>query len=286
MSKLTEKSHWDLVHLGEQERLFQLGRYRSLAQRLKDLLGPELLAKMSAYDDFLLWDVILPRHVPRMNGAAAVEIGSAPGDYIVRFSQNHDCVPYGIEYSEVGVELNRQVFSRHGFDPDNVIQADVFSDEFSRRYQERFDVVLSKGFIEHFEDVRPVIDRHMTLLKPGGYLIVTVPNLRGANNPLARLFDEKAVPRHNLKIMRKRVYEDLFVRPDLQQLFCDYYGTFSFYLFTAGKSRIRRHTLRAVHKLQPLLNLSFRTLLGEIGAESATFSPFLIYVGRKQSQAS
>jgi SAM-dependent methyltransferase len=221
-----------------------------------------------------------------MNGAAAVEIGSAPGDYIVRFSQGHDCVPYGIEYSEVGVEVNRRVFSRHGFDPDNVIQADVFSDEFSRRYREQFDVVLSKGFVEHFEDLHPVIDRHVTLLKPGGYLVVTVPNLRGANKTFARLLDEKAIPRHNLKIMQKPVYQDLFVRPDLQQLFCDYYGTFSFYLFTSGKSRIRGRALKTLHKLQPLLNLSFRTLLGENGAESARFSPFLIYIGRKQSQAS
>jgi SAM-dependent methyltransferase len=283
MSNLTEKGHWDVIHLEEQGRLLPSSRLPAAARvvaAVKQLLGPGVVERMSAYDDYLLWDVILPRYVPRMNGAAAVEIGSAPGDYIVRFSQRHGYIPYGIEYSEIGVEVNRTVFGNYGFDPDNVIQADVFSDEFATRYKERFDVVLSKGFIEHFEDVPSVIDRHVNLLKPGGYLIVTIPNLRGANNILARLFDETSIPRHNVKIMRKKIYPSLFLREDLQELFCDYYGTFSFYLFTATSS-IRRQALRTLHRLQPLLNLSFRTVFGEKGAETATFSPFLIYIGRK-----
>jgi SAM-dependent methyltransferase len=239
---------------------------------------------MSAYDDYLLWEVILPQYVPRMNGAVVVEIGSAPGEYVSRFSRNHGCVPYGIEYSEIGVEVNRRVFSKHGYNPDNVIHADIFSADLARRYKERFDVVISKGFIEHFEDLRPVIDRHTNLLKPGGYLIVTVPNLRGANNVLARLFDETAIPRHNTKIMRKHLYRALFEREDLEALFCDYYGTFSFYLFTAGKSPIRRLAVKAAYKLQPALNLAFRTVLGARGAETGLFSPFLMYVGRKVPQ--
>ncbi len=287
MSKLTEKTHWDTVHLGEQERLFYSEAENvpaSIRARrgIKKLLGSKLLEKISGYDDYRLWDILLPSLVPRMNGAKAIEIGSAPGEYIVQFSRRHDCVPYGLEYSEIGVEVNRRVFREHGFDPDNVIHSDVFSEEFGRRYKEQFDVVLSKGFIEHFEDLRSVIDCHVNLLKPGGYLVVTVPNLRGANYALAQLFDETAIPRHNVKIMRRNVYRGLFERNDLQELFCDYYGTFSFYLFTAGDSMLRKSALKAAYKVQPMLNVAFRTILGARGAESASFSPFLIYVGRKK----
>jgi len=281
MSRLTEKGHWDGVHLGEQERLFDASARSKILGAVKRILGPVVLQRMSGYDDYLLWDVILPHHVLKMNGGSVVEIGSAPGEYVSEFGRRHGCVPHGIEYSEIGVEVNRQVFSKHGFDPDNVIHADVFSEEFAKRFKEKFDVVLSKGFIEHFEDLKPVIDRHMTLLKPGGYLIVTVPNLRGANNALARMFDETAIPRHNVKIMRRNVYRELFKRADLQERFCDYYGTFSFYLFTSGKSPIRRCALKIGSKMQPLLNLAFRTAFGEKGAETAWFSPFLIYIGRK-----
>ena len=285
MSKLTEKAHWDGVHLGEIVRFAPPGASirTKAAGAVKRVLGKNVLQRMTAYDDYLLWDVILPRFVPRMVGAKAVEVGSAPGDYIVRFSRNHGCVPHGIEYSDVGVEVNRRVFRESGFNPENVIHADVFSEEFGNRYKEQFDVVVSKGFIEHFEDVPAVIDRHANLLKPGGYLIVTVPNLRCVNKTLAQLFDETAIPRHNLKIMQRKVYRTLFKREDLQELFCDYYGTFSFYLFTSGKRTLAKRMLKAAMRFQPLLNLTFRTMLGPRGVESELLSPFLMYIGKKNS---
>lgn len=253
------------------------------ARTLKKLLGKTVLERMSVYDDYLLWQVIFPHYLPRLNGAKVVEIGSAPGEYVAEFCRRYGCIPYGVEYSEVGVEVNRRVFSQYGFDPNNVIQSDFFSDEFVGRYSQQFDVVTSKGFIEHFDDVQPVIDRHMELLKPGGYLIITVPNLRGFNYLLARLFDEQAIPRHNLRIMRKKVYKKLFDRNGLEHLFCDYYGTFSFYLFTAGNSAIKHCALKTAHNLQPLLNLGFRTVFGANSAESGLFSPLLLYIGRKTS---
>ena len=290
MSKLTEKTYWDCIHAEEQDRFssgsltkeaFHLPGRDTITVSLKKLLGGTVLERISAYDDYLLWNVILPKALPNINGAKFVEIGSAPGDYSVEFSKRFGCIPYGIEYSAGGVELNRNVFKQNGFNPDNVIHADFFSDEFAAEYREKFDGVISKGFIEHFEDVRSVIDRHMQVLKPGGYLIVTIPNLSGFNYLLGGLLDEGAIPRHNVKIMRKAVYRDLFDRDDLQTLFCDYYGTFSFYLFTAGESSLKKQLLKICHRFQPGLNLAFRTIFGDKGAETGLFSPFLLYIGRK-----
>ena len=289
MSKLTAKTHWDAVHVSEEKHLFHSGSALPISTRatqaVKKVLGRRVLDRISCYDDYLLWEVILPKYLPRLNGAKVVEIGSAPGNYVSEFGRRLGCIPHGVEYSEVGVEVNRRVFSEHGFDPDNVIHADLFSDEFGTRYKEQFDAVISKGFIEHFEDVPAVIDRHMNLLKPGGYLIVTVPNLRGLNYVLARLFDEQAIPRHNVKIMRKPVYQTLFDRKDLHALFCDYYGTFSFYLFTAGQAQMRKRALRVGYLLQPFLNLAMRTTLGQKHIETGLCSPFLLYVGQKRECA-
>jgi 2-polyprenyl-3-methyl-5-hydroxy-6-metoxy-1,4-benzoquinol methylase len=249
---------------------------------LKKLLGPNIRERMSAYDDYLLWNVILPKTLPNIAGARFVEIGSAPGDYSVQFSKRHGCIPYGVEYSQSGAELNRQVFKENGFNPDNVIHADFFSDNLGAQYHEKFDGVISRGFIEHFDDVESVIDRHMGLLKPGGHLIISIPNLWGINYVLAGLFDGEAIPRHNTTIMRKSVYQRLFDRSDLQTLLCDYYGTFSFYLFTAGEnSHTQEELLKICHRFQPFLNLAFRTVFGDRGAENGWFSPFLIYIGRK-----
>jgi SAM-dependent methyltransferase len=174
------------------------------------------------------------------------------------------------------------VFRESGFDPDNVIKADFFSEEFLSRYREQFDVVISRGFIEHFTDVSPVVQRHMELLKPDGHFIVVIPNLRGFNQLLAQMFDRGAIPRHNLQIMRKDAFANLFDCKQLEHLYCDYWGTFSFYLFTAEASSLRRSALIAGHRLQPILNFAFRTCFGDKGAESGLFSPYLIYVGRKR----
>jgi 2-polyprenyl-3-methyl-5-hydroxy-6-metoxy-1,4-benzoquinol methylase len=41
--------------------------------------------------------------------------------------------------------------------------------------------LVSWGLIEHFTDTESVISAHVNLLKPGGILIVSIPNLRGFN---------------------------------------------------------------------------------------------------------
>jgi SAM-dependent methyltransferase len=290
MSTLASKPHWDSVHTGEQRR-FLSGNLTTEALRLrgkdtitagiKKLLGNHIVERMSGYDDYLLWDVILPNALPSLKGAKVLEIGSAPGEYSVEFSKRHGCIPYGVEYSDVGVEVNREVFKQNGFNPDNVIHADFFSEEFTAEYRNKFDAVISKGFVEHFEDVKYVIEKHLHVLRPGGHLVVTIPNLWGVNNVFARFFDENAIPRHNVSIMRKAVYGELFTCDDLQRIFCDYYGTFSFYLFTAGRAAFRKHVLKISHRFQPVLNLALRTIFQDRGAESGLFSPFLLYIGKK-----
>jgi 2-polyprenyl-3-methyl-5-hydroxy-6-metoxy-1,4-benzoquinol methylase len=219
--------------------------------------------------------------VPNKKGAKVLEVGSAPGKFLVEFKQNYDCVPYGLEYSETGVELNRKVFSSHGINPDNVICADFFSNEFHEQYRERFDIVISRGFIEHFADVDNVIQEHLNLLKPGGHLIVSIPNVRGANYILTQLFYKELIPIHNLNIMRKKEFSKLFNNGRLSHLFCDYYGTFSFGLFYTKNDGPMRLVLDVCSRLQRLLNLIFRLILQDKGAESRLFSPHLLFIGKK-----
>lgn len=290
MSKLSEKTHWDYIHVQEGASLRRqtfpdvkgsLTIGQRIRQSLKRLAGESLLDKMKAYDDYLLWNVIFPRHLPDLAGAKVVEVGSAPGSFLVQFSRAYGCIPYGVEYSEVGVDVNRKVFEEAGFDPENVIHADFFSDDFLRTYRGAFQAVVSRGFIEHFDDVTPVVNRHLELLAPGGCLIMSVPNLRGFNKLLARVFDKGAIPRHNLNIMRDESFRRIFASDDIKALFSGYYGTFSLYLFTPDKNAFKRNLLKAINKLQPFLNLAFRGLFRDKGAESRFFSPSLLFIGKK-----
>jgi 2-polyprenyl-3-methyl-5-hydroxy-6-metoxy-1,4-benzoquinol methylase len=288
MSRLSEKEHW----LGTHDRVARFFRptatavahesfIKKSAKWLKRAVGQATVEKLAAYDEYLLWNVILPQHFNPAPGSKVLEVGSAPGVFLVEMHQKYGCVPYGVEYSEAGVELNKNVFRQNGLDPDNVIYSDFFSEDFLNRYRGQFDVVVSRGFIEHFTDVQRVVDRHIDLLRTGGYLIVSVPNLRGLNYFLARMLDSSAIPRHNISIMKKKAFTNLFEKPDLHPSFCAYYGTFSFYLFTSGSSALQSLMLKGGYQIQPILNLGFRTLFGDKGAEQGLTSPSLLYIGKK-----
>lgn len=289
--RLTEEEYWDDLHLAERASKVQAQRTREavrppvgrqLKSRLKGLLGTKLLESLRSYEEFRLWEVILPRYLARQRGAKVVEIGSAPGDLLVRLNRRFDLTPYGIEYSTVGAKLNRDVFAANGVDPGNVIEADFLAPHLHEQYQEAFDVVLSNGFIEHFPDVDAIVQKHLSLLKPGGRLVVIIPNLRGVNFLLAWLFRRDVLAMHNLDIMTREKFAALFERQSLERLFCDYYGTFNFYLFHTGPGSLMRLPLALCMKLQLVLNLLFRSLFKDKGAESRWFSPSLLYVGIKR----
>src|SRR3972149_11227532 len=116
VSDLSTKAHWDEIHAAERKLLPAPGR-GGFKQAVKNHLGPGILGRVSAYSDYVLWNVIFPRHLHPATGGKVLEIGSAPGEFLVRFSRAYGCVPYGVEYSEIGAELNRAVFRRNGIGP-------------------------------------------------------------------------------------------------------------------------------------------------------------------------
>jgi 2-polyprenyl-3-methyl-5-hydroxy-6-metoxy-1,4-benzoquinol methylase len=283
MQALTRREHWDSVHAWEHEALAAPAaavQEHWLRRMAKRAAGRRLRAYMSSYDEYQLWDVIYPRHMPDP-GATVLEIGSAPGEHLVRLSRTFGLVPYGIEYSAAGVDVNRAVFAAHDLDPQNVIEIDFFSEECRARYRGRFDVVVSRGFIEHFENPAEVVDRHLELLRPGGLLIVTIPNLQGINGALTRLFHRELIPMHNLEIMSKAAFSRLFDPEKVRAVACAYVGTFSFYLFNVKRGSRLTSCLAACMKLQAVLNVLFRVCLRDRGAENRFTSPQLMFAGIK-----
>ena len=279
MDKLTEKECWDWVH----ERQALEPKDQFFLKNLKVLIT-KLFGKRSAcpYAEYIVWDVIYRKYMPKKEGMRVLEIGSAPGDHLVRLSRTFGFIPYGVEYSDIGVELNRKIFSLHNIDPNNVIHTDFFSNEFHEQYNGYFDIVLSRGFIEHFTDIENVVEKHINLLAKGGYLVVSIPNSRGVNYILQWIFDREILSKHNIDIMQKKEFSNIFDREDLTTLFCDYYGTFDFGLFVTKRGSLM-HPVRLFCKgLQVILNVVFRVLFKDKGAESRLFSPHLIFIGVKK----
>ena len=282
MKRLSDKEYWN-----DGYRAAAGGRSsRSLSARLRAIVrnqpGSGMFRLLAPYREYLLWDVIYPGCLPRRPGTKVVEIGSAPGRYLVQLHREYGYDPWGIEYSEQGAALNRRAFADNGIDPNQVIHGDFLSPHIMERYEGFFDVVVSRGFIEHFSNAPDVIDRHIRLLKEGGSLVVGIPNLLGFNYLYTWLIDRELLRMHNLHIMEPAAYRQLFRRSDLECLFCGHYGTFDLGIARARRPGLRKVAARAAHAAQLPLNALLRITLGTRGAETRTFSPLLLYIGRKR----
>jgi SAM-dependent methyltransferase len=281
--KLSPKEYWDSKYDGKVSRLERPSLERKFNRLIKKLLGQKISEYMGSYDQYLLWEVIYPEYMLKTKGAKALEVGSAPGKYLVRLSKTFGFEPYGVEYSESGVELNREIFALNDINPDNVIHADFLSDDFHDKYRGSFDIVVSRGFIEHFTNVEDIIQKHINLLVKGGRLFVTIPNYRGVNYLLQWLFNRETISVHNLDIMEKEKFLKLFENEQLSSLYGDYWGTFNFGLFSAKKKFPLRLVLNFCKESQLVFNIVFRLLFKDNEMKSKFFSPHLIYIGEKKA---
>jgi cyclopropane fatty-acyl-phospholipid synthase-like methyltransferase len=213
---------------------------------------------------------MMASRLPKDAQLNALEIGSAPGLHLLMLKDKFGYAPYGIEYTEAGAQVNRRLFVQHGLDPAHVIQADLFSPMVVEQYAEHFDVVASFGFVEHFDDVRHVIKCHLDLLKDDGWLIVQIPRLTGLNYWVARLFNRDTLAMHNLSIMQKTAFQELFTGLPVQQHVCDYVGVVKLQLCLPQVVGGWKGTLiNAVKNVQMLLNIILHWLFPRAGGSTA-----------------
>lgn len=121
------------------------------------------------------WDDLFSRYLADRRGATIVEVGCAPGSWLIYFHERWGMTATGIESSPVGAELTRRNATATNT-PLRVLETDLFD----ASLEERFDVVWSAGLVEHFDDIATPLARLRELLRPGGLLITAVPNLNGS----------------------------------------------------------------------------------------------------------
>jgi 2-polyprenyl-3-methyl-5-hydroxy-6-metoxy-1,4-benzoquinol methylase len=150
-----------------------------------------------------------------------IEIGCNPGKFLIYCNQNLGYEINGIDYDEKGVAITERNIKDSGLDG-RIMKKDFFGFE----VDEKYDLVLSLGFIEHFqgEKLQDAIELHIRMLKPGGKLFLSVPNFRYINYLFAYLFRKKILEVHNLEIMQKSFFEDIADQNDLNIEYLGYFG--------------------------------------------------------------
>jgi SAM-dependent methyltransferase len=171
---------------------------------------------------------VIDGYLPRDRGLTAAELGGSPGQYLAYVHRSRGYQITCIDYSKIGCQKTVRNFELLGIQG-KVIEADLFADAPALP---TFDVVYSLGLIEHFTDLTAIIDRHTRLVKPGGFLVIGVPNFRGVHGWFMRRLRPITYATHEISTMNLDQWRIIEDRHQLLTLFKDYIGGFEPRIFS------------------------------------------------------
>jgi len=225
-----------------------------------------------------LWDDILLPLLRTCGAQSAVEIGSAPGQNLIELARGLGITPFGIEYTEEGAQLNRRLFVRNGLSPDNVINEDFFSPTLDTHFG-RFDITLSFGFVEHFDDPTPVIRRQIDFCRIGGHAVIVIPNIQGLYYVWNNTFNRRVIETHNTTMMKDQMFFKLCEGiGNLEIIFSGAVGAFDYGLLTHNGKFFPRAGISVLRRMAPVLHVFDKYFLANLGLGQP---PYLMVVGKR-----
>ena len=208
---------------------------------------------------------VLARFLSNAGGGDAIEIGCGTGNYMIYIAKEFGYRIDGLDYS------NNMDYVRANLRCNGIYDSELFNvDFFDFTPIKKYDLVLSGGFVEHFEDFQAVVSKHAEFVKPGGLVVIIVPNLTHIHRVLCGLFAPDVLKVHRFPLMRRDVLRQTLERAGLQVLHCEYHRTFR---PTYKLPRPVDYLSRAVQKLLRVSGLD------DLGNPCG--SPYLISVSAK-----
>jgi SAM-dependent methyltransferase len=132
--------------------------------------------------------------LPARPGASVIEMGCANSDWLPYYSSAYGYSIYGIDYLEQGCRLAQRKLEQSGCDDHRIFCGD-FRD-LHESIGQRFDLVVSFGVIEHFEDPGALIAAFRGYLREGGLMITVCPNTAGHAMQLQKHVDKRIYDGH------------------------------------------------------------------------------------------
>jgi 2-polyprenyl-3-methyl-5-hydroxy-6-metoxy-1,4-benzoquinol methylase len=211
-----------------------------------------------------------------------LELGCARSVWLPYFAKEFGFKVYGIDYSEIGCQQAREVLSDVGVEG-KIICADFFtSPEYLLDY---FDVVVSFGVVEHFQNTASCIAAFAKFLKPGGIMITNIPNLSGLTGLLQKLLNKPVFDIHvplDVETLNKS-----HVLAGLEVLECNYFLSISLGIvnliglnpqkISTGLKDVIYHNLCRISKLVWAIEEHFLSL-----PETGLMSPYIMCTARKR----
>ena len=208
---------------------------------------------------------VLSRYLSPAGGGDAIEIGCGTGNFMIYVNKEFGYRVDGLDYSD-NMDYVRRNLSYNGIQDAALFSADFLEFIPAKKY----DLVLSGGVAEHFDDHELVVRKHAQWAKPGGLVIIIVPNLTHIHRLLCGWFAPEVLRVHRFSLMRSEVMRGTLEKAGLQVLRCEYHKTFRCTYELPG---IVDFSVRALRKLLRISGLD------DIGNRFC--SPYLISVSRK-----
>ncbi|MVN20003.1 class I SAM-dependent methyltransferase [Mucilaginibacter arboris] len=215
---------------------------------------------------------LLKKLVKKNNIRTAIELGGFPGYYAIYLNKYE-----GIEttlfdyYVHTGILVDVLAANDLSEKSIGVIEGDLFKYKALKQY----DLVLSCGLIEHFEDTKDIIQRHLPFLKPGGTLFITLPNFLGINGWVQRNFDPENYSKHNVKSMELDLLAYVCHQLNLKDVELNHYGKFSVWLENGQTKSV------AAKILTKTIWLAGKLFTRIVPVESKLLSPYIVLTARK-----
>lgn len=109
-------------------------------------------------------------------GKKLLEVGCARSSTLPYFAKEFGFKITGIDYSDFGCKMTQAILEREHVNG-SILCEDFFAP--SEILIEKFDVIVSFGVLEHFQDPINCVTAFAKYLKPGGFMITIIPNLTG-----------------------------------------------------------------------------------------------------------
>ena len=126
------------------------------------------------------------------SGANILELGGACSSYLCSLAKYRKANASVIDYSHIGLNKTKILFEMNG-QKINLYEGDFFEYDFK---EEKFDLVVHWGLIEHFKDPSQIFKLCSSLLKKSGSMIFTMPNMEAWGASFWEKYDAKDFEGH------------------------------------------------------------------------------------------
>ena len=205
----------------------------------------------------------------------SLEVGGFPGYYSV-WLRRESAIDATLLDFVVHTSIMDSLLVANSLQPGDVtyLEADLFAFTPPVGY----DLVLSNGLIEHFQDTAGILQRHVAMLAGDGRLFITLPNFRGLNGWFQRRFDPANFDKHNLGAMDPKRLRTIAGSLGLTEIEATYFGHFSVWLENKAQQPA------PVRWFLGTVWLAGKLISKVIPVESRWFSPYIVLTGRRIDQ--